>query len=181
MKLTEIYNQKLIDYFRKNFGYQNILAIPKIEKIIVNVGIGREQLLNPNFVESASAEIAKITGQKPLVIYSRKAISGFKLKKGMPVGLKVTLRGKRMVDFLDRLTNIVLPRIRDFRGIKEKCLDEYGNLNIGIAEHLVFPEVKSDQVVKPFGLQINIVSSANDRKIAKELFKQYGFIFEKVK
>jgi large subunit ribosomal protein L5 len=179
MKLSEIYNKKVIDYFKENFGYKNILAIPKIEKVVVNTGIGREQSMNPKFIETAAIDIAKITGQKPKITRSSKAISGFKLRKGIPVGLVVTMRGKKMDDFLTRLINIVLPRIRDFRGLKVKALDNYGNLNIGISEHTVFPEVKAEQVVKPFGLQINIVSSAKNRKEALELFTQIGFIFEK--
>lgn len=179
--MKEIYNKKIRDYFRNNFGYKNTLSIPKVVKIVVNSGIGREQSSNPKFIETAQIDIADITGQKPKITKSTKAISGFKLRKGMPVGLVVTLRGKRMYDFLNRLINIILPRIRDFRGIKNKALDKYGNLNIGISEHIVFPEIKSDKVVKPFGLQINIVSNAKNRKEALKLFEQLGFIFEKNK
>jgi large subunit ribosomal protein L5 len=177
--MKEIYNKKIRDYFKENFGYKNILSIPHITKIVVNTGIGKELSVNPKFLETAISEIAEITGQKPKITKSTKAISGFKLRKGMATGLVVTMRGKKMYDFLNRLINITLPRIRDFRGIKSSSLDKSGNLNIGISEHIVFPEIKADQVVKPFGLQINIVANSDNRKEAKKLFEQLGFIFEK--
>jgi len=174
---TDIYQKKVIPYFRKKLGFRNNLAIPKIEKIVINAGIGKKLIENRNFLEIAAVDLAKISGQKPKIIKSKRAISGFKLKKGAEVGLMVTLRGKRMNDFLIKLINIVFPRIRDFKGIKETALDQSGNLNIGIAEQIVFPEIKQDQLVKAHSFQINIVTNAKDKNQAKKLFQQLGFIF----
>jgi len=177
MKIKEIYQKKIIPYFKKKYHYQNKMAIPAIYKIIVNVGVGKNVSADPKFLEIALKEISQITGQKPKITKSSRAISGFNLKIGAPVGLVVTLRKKRMEEFLEKLINIVLPRIRDFRGLKLKAIDKSGNLNIGIVEHTVFPEVKQDQVVKPVSLQINIVSSVANVNEAKDLYEQYGFIF----
>lgn len=177
--IRDIYSKKVIPYFKKEFGYKNNLAIPKIEKIVVNTGIGSQVAADPKFLEKAKSDLAKICGQVPKISKSKKAISGFKLRKGDPSGLVVTLRKKKMDDFFTKLINIILPRIRDFRGVKKTALDDFGNLNIGILEHTAFPEIKSDQVVKPFSLQVNIITNTKDRKEAGELFKLLGVIFER--
>ncbi len=173
------YKEKVIPYFKKEFGIKNDLAVPVIEKIIVNAGIGKEVTNDPKFLETALSDLAKITGQLPKVSKSKKAISGFKLREGAPTGLVVTLRRKKMDDFFTKLVNVVFPRIRDFRGVKNTALDDFGNLNIGISEHTVFLEIKPDQVTKPFSFQVNIVTNTKDKKQAKALFEQLGIIFEK--
>ena len=177
MSNLNIYKEKVIPYFKKEFAVKNDLAVPIIEKIIINAGIGSKIIDNPQFLEKAKADLTKITGQAPKITKSKQAISGFKLKKGAPTGLVVTLRRKKMVDFFIKLVNIIFPRIRDFRGVKKTALDNFGNLNIGISEHTVFPEIRPDQVEKPFSLQINIVTNAKNKKQAKVLFKQLGIIF----
>jgi len=176
--IQEIYQNKIISHFKKDLGYTNDLEVPRIEKIIVNTGVGKKVIEDPKFLEIAISDLSQICGQKPKVVKSKKAISGFKLKKGAPTGLVVTLRRKRMFDFLEKLINIVLPRIRDFRGLKKGAVDNFGNLNIGISDMTVFPEIKPDQVIKSFSLQINIVTTAKNSKNAKELLKSYGFIFQ---
>jgi len=177
-KLQTKFQKEIIPDFKKNFGYKNNLAVPKVTKVIVNVGIGRMMSEDSKSLEPIILDLSHITGQKPKVAKSTKAISGFKLRKGMPVGLVVTLRGKRMYNFMDKIINIVLPRIRDFRGVKPSALDQGFNLNLGIREQIVFPEIKPDQVVKTFGLQINFVTNAKNREEAESLFRQLGIIFQ---
>jgi len=173
------YKEKVIPILKKVFGYKNDLAVPKILKVVVNCGIGKiagatagfEEKLLPDIIR----DISLITGQKPKYAKARKSISGFKLKQGMVVGLIATLRGKRMYDFLSRLINIALPRVRDFRGISEKNFDKKGNLNIGIREHIVFPEVSLENLKNVFGFQITVVVKAKNRKEAIEFLKLMGF------
>jgi len=159
---------------RERFGYKNDLAVPKIEKVVVNAGIGKF-LKDEKAQETIINDLAKITGQKPVYTLARKAISGFKIRKGMKVGLKVTLRKKRMYDFLDRLIHVAIPRIRDFRGIPEKSIDKEGNLSIGIKEHIIFPEIAHEDVKLIFGFEVTIVTNAKTREEAIELFKLLGF------
>jgi len=159
---------------RERFGYKNDLAVPKIEKVVVNVGIGKF-LKDEKAQETIINDLAKITGQKPIYTLARKAISGFKIRKGMKVGLKVTLRKKRMYDFLERLIHVAIPRIRDFRGIPEKSIDKEGNLSIGIKEHIIFPEIAHEDVKLIFGFEVTIITSAKTREEAVELFKLLGF------
>jgi len=178
--LKEDYQKKVIPEMKKEFGYKNDLAVPKIEKVVVNTGIGRI-LLNTDpsqrekTIEEISSDLALITGQKPLITKSKKSISAFKLRKGMPVGLKVTLRRSRMFDFLDRLINIVIPRMRDFQGIPRKSIDKNGNLTLGIKEHIIFPEIQPEKSKRIFGLEITIVTSAKTREEAIRLFELIGF------
>jgi len=172
--LQEKYKKEVIPAMKERFGYRNDLAVPKIKRAIVNVGIG-SILGDEKAQELISKDLALITGQKPVPTLAKKAISGFKTRKGMIVGLKVTLRGKRMFDFLSRLINIVLPRIRDFRGLPSKSVDEGGNLTVGIKEHIVFPEISQENIKKIFGLEITIVTNAEKREEALELFKLLGF------
>ncbi|MDD5552000.1 MAG: 50S ribosomal protein L5 [Candidatus Pacebacteria bacterium] len=174
--LKENYKKKVIPEMKKDFGYKNDLSIPRIEKVIINTGIGKIlSNIDPSnrnkVIENIVSEMSLIAGQKPILTESKKAVAGFKTREGSPVGLKVTLRGERMIDFLDRLFNIVIPRMRDFRGIKEKSIDEGGNLTIGIKEHIIFPEIAPEKAKNIFGLEVTIVINAKKRKEAVNLFK----------
>lgn len=171
-------NKEVIKKLTKEFPDSNIHALPKIDKVVVNVGCG-QVTSDPKYLEKVTKDLKLITGQIPIQTKAKKAISGFKIRKNLPIGLKVTLRGKRMEDFISRLINITLPRIRDFRGIKKSAITSDGNINIGIREHVVFPEVRADQVEKVFSLQINIVTTAKSKQEAKKLLTAYGAIFEK--
>jgi large subunit ribosomal protein L5 len=177
MNLREKYLKQVIPAMKEKFGYKNDLAVPKLEKVIVNVGIG-QGLKDIKFKENVEATLMRITGQKPVERKARKAISGFKIKKGQVVGLMVTLRKKRMYDFVDKLINIALPRTRDFRGLNPKSMDGHGNLTIGFKEHIAFPEIKADEVERLHGLEVVIVTSARDDERGLELLKLLGFPFK---
>jgi len=170
--------KNLIENLKKEFPKRNVHAFPRVEKIVVNVGCGKVTS-DPKYIEKISRDLKIITGQTPVETKAKKAISGFKIRKNLPIGLKVTLRGKRMEDFLARLINITFPRIRDFRGIKKSAVTAEGNINIGIREQTVFPEIKHDQVEKVFSLQINIVTTAKTSRDAQKLLRAYGAVFEK--
>ena len=180
LRLPEKYQKEVIPSMQEKFGYKNNMAVPKIEKVIVNTGFGRlvsgktsdEQ---KKIVDFISDDLALITGQKPTLTQAKKSISGFKIQKGSFVGAMVTLRGKRMYDFVSRLINIALPRTRDFRGLSVKSVDNSGNLTIGVKEHIVFPELGSEDIRRIFGLEVTIVSNARSREEAMELFKLLGF------
>ena len=163
---------------KKEFPNTNIHALPKIEKVVINVGCGKVTD-DPKYIEKVEKDLVKIIGQKPIKTHARQSISGFKIRENLPIGLKITLRGKRMRDFLNRLINITLPRVRDFRGIKNKSITNEGNVNIGIKEHSVFPEIEHDKIEKVFGLQANIVTTAENKNDAKKLLKVHGMVFEK--
>lgn len=174
--MEQRYKKEVIPAMKQKFGYKSDMAVPKIEKVVVNVGIGSIiASKDEKAQESVIKDITLITSQKPLVTSAKKAISGFKIREGMPVGLKVTLRGKRMYDFISRLVNIVLPRTRDFRGLNSKSIDEDGNLTIGIKEHLIFPEISQEDIRRIFGLEITVVTHAKSREKALELYKLMGF------
>lgn len=180
LKLEEKYKKEVIPSLKKTFGIKNDFAVPKIVKVVVNVGIGKYlSNLSPTdkekILEQLKKAVSLITGQWPAETKAKKSISGFKVRKGSVVGLKVTLRRKRMYDFLDRLVKIVLPRVRDFRGLLLKNFDQNGNLNIGLKEATVFPEVALLEIARHFGLEITIVVQAKNREQAVELFKQLGF------
>ena len=172
--LKQKYIKEVVPKMKEEFGYQNDLAVPKIKKVIVNVGIGSFSK-DDQSQQLVAKDLALITGQKPVPTLAKKAISAFKVRKGMVVGLKVTLRGKRMFDFISRLINVVIPRTRDFRGLASKSVDKSGNLTIGIKEHIIFPEVSSEEIKKIFGLEVTVVSIAKTREEALELFKLLGF------
>jgi len=172
--LKEKYAKEVIPKMKERFGYNNDLAVPKITKVVVNTGIGKV-LKDEKMQEAIAKDLALITGQKPVSTLARGAISGFKIRKGMKVGLKVTLRGKKMYEFLERLIGAAIPRIRDFRGLPEKSIDKEGNLTVGIKEHIVFPEIAHEDVKTIFGLEVTVVTNAKDRKEAIELFKLLGF------
>jgi large subunit ribosomal protein L5 len=170
----ENYKKKIIPALGRELKIKNILALPKIEKVIINVGLGRS-VKDEKFLEVALRDLALITGQKPKTILARKSIANFKIRKGMVVGAIVTLRGSRMYDFLSRLVNTALPRTRDFRGINIKSLDKNGNLTIGIKEHIVFPEISGEEVRNIFGFEITIVARAKNKEEALALYKVLGF------
>lgn len=174
--LEEKYKKEIMPKLKEKFGYKNNFSVPRIEKVVVNIGIGSTVVAKDEKAqESITKDMILITGQKPLVTLAKKAIAAFKVREGMPVGLKVTLRKKRMYDFLFRLINVVLPRTRDFRGLNVKSIDKEGNLNIGIKEHLIFPEISQDDIRKIFGMEITIVTSTKNREQALELYKLMGF------
>lgn len=176
-RLKEKYQKEVIPKMKQIFGYKNNLAVPRLEKVVFNVGLGKS-LEDPKFIEAAMENLERISGQKPILTKAKKSISNFKIRKGMIVGAKVTLRGNRMYDFVDKLINITLPRIGDFRGLPEKNLNQLGNLTIGIKEHIVFPEIRSDEVEKIHGLEVSISTTAKDRKESLTLFKLLGFPFQ---
>jgi large subunit ribosomal protein L5 len=174
----EKYINELIPALVKRFGYKNVMQIPKIEKIVLNEGIG-DATQNQHFLDLAVDEMTAITGQKPVITRARKSISNFKLRKGMPIGCKVTLRGKRMYEFLDRFLNITIARIRDFRGFPDGCFDGRGSCTIGIREQLIFPEINYDKVERVRGMNITFVTTARTDEEAQALLEILGLPFRK--
>lgn len=170
------YTKIAVPALKQQFGYKNNLAVPRVKKIVVSAGIGAG-LKDPKFSETVVATLQRVTGQKPVLTLAKKSISGFKIRQGQAVGAMVTLRGKRMYDFLEKLINITLPRVRDFRGLAVQAIDQKGNLNIGFREHNVFPEIRPDEVEKLHGLQITIATTAASREIGLVLLKLLGFPF----
>lgn len=176
--LLEKYNNEVLPQLFKEFKLKNKMSAPHIEKIVVNIGLG-EALENKNVIENASKQLMLITGQKPKVTVARRSISTFKLRAGVPIGLKVTLRGYRMYDFLLKLIAIVLPRVRDFRGVSDKSFDKVGNYSLGFSEQTIFPEINFDQIDKTRGLEITIVISGSDYKQSYRLLELLGMPFRK--
>jgi large subunit ribosomal protein L5 len=175
-RLRDLYRNEVVPRMMKEFSYANPMQVPRVERVVLNVGMG-EAIQNVKLLDSAVAELALITGQKPVVTRAKKAIAGFKLREGMPIGAKVTLRGSRMYEFLDRLLNISLPRIRDFRGVSPKAFDGRGNYTFGLKEQLTFPEIKYDDVAAIHGMDITIVTSAQRNDEAKSLLAHMGMPF----
>jgi len=175
-KLKETYAKTIAPSMMKTFGYKSPMEIPRLEKIIINMGVG-EARENSKAIESAVNDLSIISGQKPIVTKAKKSIAGYKLREGMPIGCKVTLRGERMYEFLDRLFNFALPRVRDFRGINPNSFDGRGNYCLGIKEQLIFPEIDYDKVDKIRGMDVVIVTTAKTDEQAKELLKQFGAPF----
>jgi large subunit ribosomal protein L5 len=175
-QLKTKFQKEITPKLMEQFGYTNELQVPKVIKITVNRGLG-EAATNAKALESSIAEIAKITGQKPVVTRAKKAIAGFKIRAGMPVGVMVTLRGDRMYAFLDRFINLTLPRIRDFRGISPKSFDGRGNYSIGIREQLIFPEIEYDQIDQIRGMDISIITTADNDEAGRALLKEMGMPF----
>lgn len=173
-RLLKKYKDEVIPEMKKKFNYKNDFEVPKILSVVVNTGIGKF-LKDEKAIKEIEKHLSLICGQKPLITKAKKSISAFKIRKGAPVGFKVTLRGKRMYDFIDRLINIALPRTRDFRGINKNSLDENGNLSIGIREHIVFPEMINEDIKNIFGLEVCISTTAKTKKEALELFWLMGF------
>lgn len=177
-RLKEKYEKEIIPAMMKDFGIKNRMAVPIIKKISLNVGIGKMSVKDNKIVEQVTNSIAKITGQRPVVTISKKSVAGFKLREGMPVGIMVTLRGPRMYEFLDRLVNISLPRVRDFRGLDVKGFDKQGNYSIGIKEYTVFPEIIAESSDIMHGLQVNISLKNADKEKGVALLKYFGFPFK---
>lgn len=171
---SENYKKKIIPALQKELGIKNALALPKIEKVVINIGLSRA-LKDEKFLEVAMRDLALITGQKLKTTLAKKSIANFKIREGMIIGAAVTLRGQRMDDFISRLINIALPRTRDFRGINVKSLDKNGNLTIGVKEHIVFPEIKGEEIRNIFGFEITIVVKAKNKEEAAVLYKTMGF------
>jgi large subunit ribosomal protein L5 len=175
-RLKEKYKQKIVSTLVKEFSYKNVMQVPKIEKVILNVGIG-EAIQNIKLLDAAVKELATITGQKPVVTRAKKSIAGFKLRKGMPIGCKVTLRGDRMYEFLDKFICGALPRIRDFRGVPSEAFDGVGNYAYGVKEQIIFPEINQDKIVSTYGMDIIIVTSARTNEEGKALLGYLGLPF----
>jgi large subunit ribosomal protein L5 len=175
-RLKEKYKQKIVSTLVKEFSYKNVMQVPKIEKVILNVGIG-EAIQNIKLLDAAVKELATITGQKPVVTRAKKSIAGFKLRKGMPIGCKVTLRGDRMYEFLDKFICGALPRIRDFRGVPSEAFDGVVNYAYGVKEQIIFPEINQDKIVSTYGMDIIIVTSARTNEEGKALLGYLGLPF----
>ena len=178
-RLKEKYTNEIVDAMIKKFGYKNIMEVPKLDKIVINVGCGKEANGNSKVIEAIVRDITLISGQKPIITHAKKSIANFKLREGMPVGVKVTLRHDRMWEFLDRLFNVALPRVRDFRGINGDAFDGRGNYSLGLTEQLIFPEISYEQIDKLRGMNIVICTTANTDEEAKELLTLMGAPFEK--
>lgn len=177
-RLLEMYRQEIVPQLMKKFNYKNIMEVPKLHKITVNIGVGKASQ-DPKLLEDAVRDLTMITGQKPSIRKAKKAISNFKLRKGMAIGCMVTLRRARMYEFFDRLINIALPRVRDFRGLSDKSFDGRGNYSLGIKEHIIFPEINVDKVNRVYGMDITIVTTAKTDAEAYDLLKSFGFPFRK--
>jgi large subunit ribosomal protein L5 len=177
-KLLEQYNNEYAPALHKELGLDNVMQVPKIKKIVVNIGVG-EALDNPKALDAAVNDLTIITGQKPIIIAAKKAISNFKLREGRQIGVKVTLRGEKMWAFLDRLINVALPRVRDFRGISADSFDGRGNYTLGLTEQLIFPEIQYDKIDKVRGMEISIVTSATNDDHGRALLSKFGMPFRK--
>lgn len=177
-RLKEKYMQEVTPSMVEKFGYKSIMQTPKVDKIVINMGVG-DAVSNAKNLDKAVDELTVISGQKPLITKAKKSIAGFRLREGMPIGTKVTLRGDRMYDFLDKLVSVSLPRVRDFHGISNKSFDGRGNYTLGVKEQLIFPEVDYDKVDKVRGMDIVIVTTANTDEESRELLTQLGMPFQK--
>lgn len=177
-RLREVYKNEIVDGMVKKFGYKNIMEVPKLDKIVVNMGVG-EAKENAKLLDAAVADMELITGQKAVTTKAKNSIANFKLREGMPIGCKVTLRGEKMYEFADRLINLALPRVRDFRGVNPNAFDGRGNYALGIKEQLIFPEIEYDKIDKVRGMDIIFVTTAKTDEEARELLKQFNMPFAK--
>ena len=175
-RLKELYNTDVVDAMMKKFNYKNKMAVPKIEKIVINIGLG-EAKENPKALDAATGDLAIITGQKPIITKARKSVAAFKLRTGMPIGCKVTLRAEKMYSFADRLINVALPRVRDFRGVSPEAFDGRGNYTLGVREQIIFPEIQYDKIDRIRGMDICIVTTAHTDEEARELLSLFGMPF----
>lgn len=175
-RLKQHYLENVVPALKERFGYKSVMQVPKVEKVVVNMGVG-EATQDPKTLDAAVTDLRAITGQKPIITRAKRSISAFKLRKGVPIGTCVTLRGDRMYDFLDRLFNVALPRVRDFRGIPSKSFDGRGNFSLGIKEQLIFPEIDYDKVEKVRGMNVTIVTSAKSDEEARGLLGLMGMPF----
>jgi len=178
MELKEKYNKELKKKLQEDLKIANVMAVPKITKVVINVGAG-EAVQNKNVLDKIQEQIGWISGQKPIITKARKSVSAFKIRKGLPIGAKVTLRGFAMYEFLQKLISIVMPRMRDFRGIDDSVIDSYGNMNLGFTEQTLFPEIEFDRIDKSRGLQVTIVTTATTKEQGKKLFEAFGIPFKK--
>ncbi len=174
--LKELYNKEIIPSLMKEFNYKTVMQVPKLEKIVINMGVG-EGARDDKFIEAAVNDLKLITGQSPVVTKARKSIAGFKLREGQTIGAKVTLRNENMYDFMEKLIKVALPRVRDFRGISNHAFDGYGNYTLGIKEQLIFPEIEYDNVLKIRGMDIVFVTTAKTNKEAESLLRAFGMPF----
>lgn len=177
-RLRVKYSEEIKSSLMSEFNYSNVMELPKLEKIVINMGLGKA-VSNAKIIDDAVEELTMIAGQKPVVTKAKKSIATFKLREGMPIGVKVTLRGEKMYNFLDKLVSIALPRVRDFRGVSDKAFDGRGNYTLGIKEHLVFPEIDYDKVNMVKGMDITVVTTAKNDAEAKALLKAFGVPFKK--
>ncbi len=177
-RLKEIYNSEIVPAMKEKFGYKNIMQVPKIDKIVINMGVG-EAKDNAKALEAAIGDIQTITGQKAVITRTKKSVANFKIREGMSIGCKTTLRGDKMYNFLDRLINLALPRVRDFRGVSADSFDGRGNYALGIKEQLIFPEIEFDKVDKVRGMDVIVVTTAQTDEEARELLRMFGMPFEK--
>ncbi|MEA1979694.1 MAG: 50S ribosomal protein L5 [candidate division Zixibacteria bacterium] len=178
VRLREKYKSEILPKIMKENKYQSIMQVPKIDKIVVNIGVG-EATENSKLIDAAVDDLTKITGRKPIITRARKSISNFKLREGTPIGCSVTLRGDVMYEFFDRLINVSIPRIRDFRGVSPKSFDGRGNFNLGLKEQLIFPEINYDKIDKIRGMNITVATTANTDEEARQLMSEFGFPFRK--
>ena len=178
VRLQEFYRKEVVPVLSKRFNYKNVLQVPRLEKISINVGVGAATQ-DPKILETVARDIENICGQKPVITKAKKSVSNFKLREGMKIGCKVTLRKARMYEFLDRLINISIPRIRDFRGVPDKSFDGRGNYTLGIKEHVIFPEINIDNITKLFGMDVTFVTTAKTDEEALELLRAFGMPFIK--
>jgi large subunit ribosomal protein L5 len=176
-RLQEKYQKEVVPALNEKFGYKNVMQLPKIEKVIINMGVG-EAVGNPKALDAAVNDLTIISGQKPLLTRAKKSLAAWKLREGMPIGCKVTLRGVRMYQFLDKFMNVALPRVRDFRGVSDKAFDGRGNYAVGLKEQLIFPEIEYDKIDKIRGMNIVIVTTAKTDEEARELLKLMGMPFK---
>lgn len=176
-RLLEIYRNEVVEKLKKRFGYTTVMQVPRVSKITINMGLG-EAMEDKKVIQAAMADLEKIVGQKPVATLSRKSIAGFKLREGWPIGCKVTLRGERMYEFLDRLISIALPRVRDFRGVSIKSFDGRGNYSLGLKEQIVFPEIEYDKIDAIRGLDITLTTTAKTNKEAQALLEAFSFPFK---
>jgi large subunit ribosomal protein L5 len=177
-RLRNIYREKIVPQLRKDLGIENAMEVPKIVKITVNMGVG-EAVADKKVIDAAAGDLAKITGQKPVLCQARKSIASFKVREGLAIGCKVTLRGERMYEFLDRLISVAMPRIRDFRGVSPRSFDGRGNYNMGVKEQIIFPEIQYDQIDQIRGMDITITTTAKDDKAGRALLEAFQFPFRK--
>ena len=177
-RLKEQYQNEIVDAMIKKFGYKNIMEVPKLDKVVINMGVG-EAKDNAKLLESAIADMEKIAGQKTVVTRAKNSVANFKIREGMPIGCKVTLRGEKMYEFVDRLINLSLPRVRDFRGVNPNAFDGRGNYALGIKEQLIFPEIEYDKIDKVRGMDVIFVTTAKTDEEARELLTQFNMPFAK--
>ena len=178
-RLKERYKNEIVAALQKEFEMKNVMAVPRVEKIVLNMGVGREAQSNPKVFDQAVMELSTVSGQKPVITKAKKSIAAFKLRTGMPIGVSVTLRGDRMYEFLDRLINAVLPRVRDFRGVSPRAFDGRGNYTLGIKDQLIFPEIDFNKVDRTRGMNISIVTTARTDEEGRALLRQFGMPFAK--